>query len=277
MSMFIKTEIELKKLIELLTLEGSEENLVDNKSTCFFQVVKATQEKGTGHKNKVEIAVNNTDIPSALLVKLLKIIGHWREDRQQEELSKPDFQTTLRVLADVQNLGRNLPLSTDDEPYPEFMHRILDDPHDRTIGYQWLRNILVALANTNENEFQHLIASPPCNGSEYTARFAEMTQFFFTINPPLIFKATDSPAHLIDLDIALLLHQIDRSSSPLLSDVIGEIFSLATWAHNDELTEDRFNSVKDRIASHAKQIDADENSLSLVNHILDKFHYRYLG
>jgi len=132
-------------------------------------------------------------VPGAWILKIFNAIGRYPLTAMTEnEPSKPDLETTLRVLADVQNLGKNLPLSTDDEPYPEFMHRILDDDHDRTIGYRWLRNILVALANVNENEFQHLLSSPPCNGSASTDRFAEMTQLFFRIKPPVIFSIEET-------------------------------------------------------------------------------------
>lgn len=153
-------------------------------------------------------------VPGEWILKIFNAIGRYpleakTSEPAEAEPTKPDLETTLRVLADIQNSGKNLPFSTDDEPYPEFMHRILDDPHDRTIGYQWLRNILVALANTNENEFRHLLASPIYNGSASTDRFAEMTRFFFSIKPPVIFSMKDAPGHLIDPDLAELLLKLD--------------------------------------------------------------------
>jgi len=111
MSMFIKTELDLKKLIMLRTLEASDDNLVQNKSTFFFQVIKTTQEKGrskTGQKNKVEIAINNNDIPSTLLIKVLNICNHWREVKSEPLETEAEIKTVPPGYISIPGLSEML-------------------------------------------------------------------------------------------------------------------------------------------------------------------------
>jgi hypothetical protein len=91
--------------------------------------------------------------------------------------------------------------------------------------------------------------------------------------------AEAKPCPLIDPDLSLLLRQAEHYSSQLLSEVMNEIFSLTTRSRNGELTEDNFNSVKDHLTTYVKilNLGTEENALSLVNEILDKFHDCYLG
>ena len=179
--MYIKTNLETDKLIRLHTLEISDENLAANKSTHFFQVVKTSKEKGVKTMNKVEVAINNTDIPSTLLIKLLKTIDHWVEERQSGMSAEPffnevafissDFDLQIRLfLYDLETGGLIFELWE-----PEFLFKKLvratPDHADRC--WKWIEQIMRLLKSPTEL-YRHIMDG----GNELinTAPESEMTQ-----------------------------------------------------------------------------------------------------
>lgn len=138
--MYIKTNLGTDKLIRLYTLETSDENLAANKSTHFFQVVKTSKEKGVKTMNKVEIAINNTDIPSTLLIKLLKIIDHWVEkDGSSRDAKVPCGYISLDAVGDM--LAKVPEASGDD--YAPMLRNLAHVFHSKAKGKEWDKDKLV--------------------------------------------------------------------------------------------------------------------------------------